>query len=72
MRTFDDEQGSHWQAAVLDASYGNALLVFSKLGSTTVLKSDLYAANLAEAEQVLAAMDEAKLRNTLAEAVPFE
>ena len=72
MRSFDDELGGYWQAAVLDASYGGAVLVFSKSGSTTVLKSELYTANLADAEQMLATMDEAALRNTLAEAVPLE
>ncbi len=72
MRAFDDEEGGHWQAAVLDASYGNALLVFSQIGGSGVLKSDLYAANLAEAMQIVAAMDEAELRSALAQAVPMQ
>lgn len=46
MRSFDDDHGDHWQAAVLDASYGGAVLVFSKSGSSTILKSELLAANL--------------------------
>lgn len=72
MRSFDDDRGEHWQAAVLDASYGGAVLVFSTFGSTTILKSTLHPANLADAEQMLAMMDEAALRNTLAEAVPLD
>lgn len=71
MRTFDDEKGGHWQAAVLDASHGNAILVFSQIGGSGVLKSDLYAANLAEALQVVTAMDEAELRSALEQAVPM-
>lgn len=72
MRTFDDDKGGHWQAAVLDASFGNALLVFSQIGGGDVLKHELYAANLAEAEQTLAAMDEAELKSTLAQATAME
>ena len=71
MRSFQDEQGRHWQAAVLDASWGNAVLVFSRLGATEVLKAELHAANLAQAEQMLAGMDEAALRSALTEAVPM-
>lgn len=71
MRSFQDGQGKPWQAAILDASWGNAVLVFTPLGSSEVLKCELHAANLAEAEQMLADMDEAALRAALAEAVPL-
>ncbi len=71
MRSFDDKQGNRWQAAVLDASWGNAVLVFSRLGAPEVLKSELHASNLAEAEHMLANMDETTLRSALTEAVPM-
>lgn len=71
MRSFEDEQGNVWQTAVLDASYGNAVLVFSGLKSAEVLKSELYAAKLDEAEQMLEAMDVTELRQRLASAEPF-
>ncbi len=72
MHSFEDERGQTWQVAVLDASYGGVMLVFSRLGSTDVLKGDLYAADLAEAREMLAAMDEAELRTHLAQAVPVD
>ena len=31
MRSFDDSHGQHWQAALLDGSYGNVMLVFSPM-----------------------------------------
>lgn len=72
MRSFEDEHNQAWQAAVLDASYGSVMLIFSQLGSTDLLKGDLPAADLAEAREMLAAMDEAELRLRLAEAVPVD
>ena len=32
MRSFDDDRGGHWQAALLEASFGNVMLVFSRIG----------------------------------------
>lgn len=72
MHTFEDEQGQAWQVAVLDASFGSVMLVFSRHGSTDLLKGDLYAADVAEAREMLAAMDDAELRSRLAEAVPVD
>jgi hypothetical protein len=71
MRSFDDAQGNHWQAALLEASYGTVLVIFSRTGGDEVLKNELDATNLIEAEQLLAAMDEASVRATLAGAVPW-
>ncbi len=71
MRSFDDAQGNRWEAAMLDASYGIMLVIFSRMGGDEVLKNELDAASLLEAEQLLAAMDEASLRAALLGAVPW-
>ncbi len=71
MRSFDDAQGNHWQAALLEASYGTVLVVFSRDGGDEVLKNELDATHLMEAEQWLSEMDETGLRATLAGAVPW-
>ncbi len=71
MRSFDDAQGNQWQAALPEASYGSFLVVFSRTGGDEVLKNELNATSLIEAEQLLAAMDEASARATLAGAVPW-
>lgn len=71
MRSFDDDQGSHWQAALLEASFGNVLIVFSRIGGEGVLHKTLDTANYREAEQWLAATDETRLRSMLAEAQPW-
>jgi len=72
MRSFEDTNGNPWQAAVLDASYGNMLLVFSHAGDLTVRKTVMAAENLRLAEQQLLDMDEAQLRELLAESVPWD
>ncbi|HKU79674.1 MAG TPA: hypothetical protein VJQ42_07490 [Rhodanobacteraceae bacterium] len=71
MRSFDDEHGGHWQAALLEASFGNVLLIFSRIGGEGVLHKALDTANYHEAEQWLAGSDEAALRTSLAEAKPW-
>jgi hypothetical protein len=71
MRSFDDLQGGHWQAALLDASYGNVLLVFSHAGDGDIRQLALPAENLRLAEDDLAAMDDARLRQLLAESEPW-
>lgn len=71
MRSFDDDQGRHWQAALLEASFGNVLMVFSRIGGEGVLHKMLDTANYREAEQRLAALDPAGLRALLAEAEPW-
>lgn len=71
MRSFDDTDGGHWQAALMEASFGNVLMIFSRIGGEGVLKKPLAAANLPQAEQLLADADEAALRGLLAEAVPW-
>lgn len=71
MRSFDDTRGRQWQAAVLEASYGNTLVVFSRLGDSEVRKTELDAENMALAERQLQAMDESQLRELLATSVPW-
>ncbi len=71
MRSFDDDQGGHWQAALLEASFGNVLVIFSKIGGDGVLHTALESANFHEAEQWLGNADEAQLRSRLAAATPW-
>jgi len=71
MRSFDDEHGGHWQAALMEASFGNVSLIFSRIGGEGVLHRTLDTANYCEAEQWLADSDEAALRASLAEAQPW-
>jgi hypothetical protein len=71
MRSFDDEHGGHWQAALMEASFGNISLVFSRIGGEGVLHKALDAANYHEAEQWLADSDEAALCASLAGAQPW-
>lgn len=71
MRNFDDEQGQHWQAALLDGSYGSAWVVFSRLGDDGVRKVELNAENMRLAEQQLLDMDAAQLRALLVSSVSW-
>jgi len=71
MRSFDDERGGHWQAALLEASFGNVMLIFSRIGGEGVLQKMLDTANYREAEQWLAGSDEAALCAMLGEAKPW-
>lgn len=73
MRNFDDAQGGHWQAALMEASFGSVALIFGRIGDTQALVRPMHAeaANFSEAEQVLAKLDEAGLRAFLAEARPW-
>ncbi|HVX05844.1 MAG TPA: hypothetical protein VHA71_12085 [Rhodanobacteraceae bacterium] len=71
MRSFDDDHGGHWQAALLEASYGNVMLIFSRIGAGGVLHAALDTANFHEAEQWLAGTDPDTLRRWLAKAEPW-
>lgn len=72
MRSFDDERGAHWQAALMEASFGNALLVFSRIGAPDVLQTTLDVANFREAEDWLAGAGEDRLRALLTDAKPWQ
>lgn len=73
MRSFDDAQGGHWQVALMNGSYGNVEFIFGRIGGDEVLQRPLDAevANLGEASQLVAELDEAGLRAYLAEATPM-
>ncbi|HXE78657.1 MAG TPA: hypothetical protein VN614_10480 [Rhodanobacter sp.] len=73
MRNFDDAEGGHWQAALIEGSFGDVVLVFGRIGGDQVLMRSMgtEAANFGEAEQVLAKLDEAGLRAMLTEARPW-
>jgi hypothetical protein len=71
MRSFDDEHGGHWQAALLEASFGNILLIFTRIGGNGVLHRALDTANYHEAEQWLAGAEDAALRTMLETAQPW-
>ncbi len=72
MRSFEDAKGGRWQAALMEASFGNVLVIFSRIGGDGVLQKPLDAANYHEAEQLLADADESLLRNLLASARPWQ
>ncbi|MBC6943206.1 MAG: hypothetical protein DWB45_10845 [Xanthomonadales bacterium] len=72
MRSFTDTDGCTWQAAVLDASYGVAWLVFTPLQQGRLRRQRLAVENLAEALALLADLDEAGLRAQLADAEPWD
>lgn len=71
MRTFEDPQGQPWQAALLEASYGHIMLLFSPLPGGDIRQKLLAADHLAEAEQWLPTLDDAALCALLAEATPW-
>ena len=71
MRSFDDDRGGHWQAALLQASFGNVLIIFSRIGGEGVLHKTLDTPNYHEAEQWLASSDDTALCALLAEAEPW-
>ena len=71
MRSFTDSGGECWQAAVLDASYGNMRVVFTTSGHDEIRQAVLGADSLHLAEQQLAQMDAPQLRRLLAESIPW-
>lgn len=71
MRSFDDGHGGHWQAALMEASFGNVLMIFTRIGGEGVLQRPLETANFHAAERLLADADEARLRELLAGAQPW-
>lgn len=71
MRSFDDEHGGQWQAALMEASFGNVLLVFTRIGAEGVLRTQLDSANFHEAQGWLAEAGEDRLRGLLKQAIPW-
>lgn len=72
MRSFHDATGRPWQAALLDASYGRLLLVFSAMRGSETRCRDAEGDNRAQAEALLAALDDAGLRDLLAASEPWD
>jgi hypothetical protein len=72
MRSFDDIRGERWQAALLEASYGNIALVFSPMHGSEVRQLLMLADTLVDAQAQLAALDEAGLRAMLDDARPWD
>lgn len=71
MRSFDDAAGRHWQAALMQASFGNVLVIFSRIGGDEVLAKSLDTADYEEAGRVLADAREERLCELLTIARPF-
>lgn len=72
MRCFDDAQGRQWDAALLDASYGNILLIFSARQGQDIRQQLLGAENQAQADAQLAAFSDDELRTQLDLAQPWD
>lgn len=72
MRTFNDDQGKRWQAALLEASYGNVLLTFNPLEGHGISQVRMDADTMAEASGMLRDFDENQLRALLAKARPWD
>jgi len=72
MRSFDAPDGQRWQAALLEASYGQVLLIFSADRSGELRQHPMPAEHLAEATGELAALDDAALATLLAQAAPWQ
>lgn len=71
MRSFNDSHGQEWHADILDASYGNTLMLFWRLGSFEMYKTPLSAGNHLSAEHEVAAFTDDELRQRLEAADPW-
>lgn len=72
MRTFATPNGRRWHAALLEASYGQVLLIFSPEQGEGLCQHPMPAEHLAQAAGQLAAMDDAALADLLAQATPWQ
>lgn len=72
MRTFDDERGQRWQVALLDASYGSIMLVFSPLRGGELRRCMLQVETMAAGMAEFAALDDAGLCLLLSQADPWD
>jgi hypothetical protein len=71
MRDFEDESGTRWDVTVGKESWGTLSLLFSRRRGREVRTLTLSAETPLAAEQLLADLSEADLRERLAEAVPW-
>jgi hypothetical protein len=72
MRTFEDDDGRRWQAALLEASWGNVLLLFSALDGDDTRQQLLDAQNMSEAVTRVATMSVDELRALLSTASAWD
>lgn len=72
MRSFQDARDQSWQAALLDASYGVVLLIFSPMYAESLRRCTLPSENLAQAQDHLSAMTLEELRQWLSKAEPWD
>ncbi len=72
MRSFEDAKGGRWQAALMEASFGNVLVIFSRIGGLGVPQMPLDPAHFHEPDQLLAVADASPLRILLASARPWQ
>ncbi len=72
MREFHDAEGRHWQAAPLYASYGQMLLIFSRLDGGDILQKQMAADTLPQAEDELTQLGDEALREWLRDAQPWD
>lgn len=72
MRIFDDSHGNAWQAALLDASYGNITLLFTCVHGEDIRQQMMSAENMAQAQAQLAEFNDEALCAMLADAQPWD
>lgn len=72
MREFQDDEGRPWQAAPMYASYGQMLLIFSRMDGGDILQKQMAADTLPEAEEELARLHDDALRGWLKDAQPWD
>lgn len=65
MRSFEDDQGIVWQAAVMEASYGVEILLFSPMEGNEMRIVYLEAQNSIDAGRELEALTDDELRRRL-------
>jgi len=65
MRSFEDDQGHVWQAAVMEASYGVEILLFSPMEGSEMRIVYLEAQNSIDAGRELEALTDDDLRRRL-------
>lgn len=65
MRSFEDDHGTVWQAAVMEASYGVEILLFSPMAGDEMRIVYLEAQNSIDAGRELEALSDDDLRRRL-------
>ena len=72
MRVIEDAEGRSWDALVGRGSWGSLVILFSLRGDNENRTSDLASETVRQAEQELAALTDAELRERLAASRPWE